>query len=102
MIARLWQGRVPAERADAYVAFLRARAIPDYRAVPGNLGVQLLLHREPHVAHVATLTHWSSWDAIRAFAGEDPARARYYPEDADFLLEYAPFVLHYDVVAREG
>ena len=31
---------------DAYLAFLEARAIPDYRRIPGNLSVALL-RREP-------------------------------------------------------
>jgi len=99
MIARLWHGTVPVERLDAYAAFLRERALPDYLAVPGNLGVQLLLRRDGPVGHVVALTRWSSWDAIRAFAGAEPARAKYYPEDAGFLLECEPFVQHYDVAA---
>jgi hypothetical protein len=40
MIARLWHGRVPTARADAYAAFLEMRAVPDYRSIPGNLSVQ--------------------------------------------------------------
>jgi hypothetical protein len=38
--------------------------------------------------------------SIRAFAGEDVERARYYPEDKAFLLELEPHVTHYDVVAQ--
>jgi hypothetical protein len=39
-------------------------------------------------------------DSIRAFAGDDVERARYYPEDEAFLLELEPHVTHYDVIAR--
>ena len=39
-------------------------------------------------------------DAIRAFAGDDLERAKYYPEDAGFLLEYEPRVVHYEVAGR--
>ena len=38
--------------------------------------------------------------AIAAFAGEDIEVAKYYPEDRDFLLEFEPHVVHYDVSAQ--
>ncbi len=100
MIARLWHGRVPASKADAYRAFLIARAIPDYRSVPGNLSVRVLERHEGEVTHFITLTFWESLDAIRAFAGQDAEIAKYYPEDAGFLLEYEPRVVHYEVVGK--
>ena len=37
MIARIWHGRVPAAKGDAYLEHMRTFAIPRYRAVPGNL-----------------------------------------------------------------
>ena len=100
MIARMWHGRVPAAKASEYRAFLIARAIPDYRSVPGNLSVRVLERREGEVTHFVTLTLWESLDAIRAFAGADPEIAKYYPEDAGFLLEYEPRVVHYEVVGK--
>jgi hypothetical protein len=36
-------------------------------------------------------------DAIRRFAGDEPERAHYYPEDPEYLLEMTPFVEHYEV-----
>ena len=100
MIVRMWHGRVPTEKAAAYRAFLNARAIPDYQSVPGNLGVYILERPEGEVTHFITLTYWESLDAIRAFAGEDVEKAKYYPEDKDFLLEFEPRVVHYEVVGR--
>jgi hypothetical protein len=41
---------------------------------------------------------WDSLEAIRAFAGDDVERARYYPEDASYLLELEPTVAHYEVL----
>jgi hypothetical protein len=49
------------------------------------------------VAEFTTLTLWDSMDAIRRFAGDEPERARYYPEDPEYLLEMTPFVEHYEV-----
>jgi len=100
VIARLWHGRVPTAKADAYRKFVNSRAIPDYRSVPGNLSVHILERREGEVTHFVTLTFWESLDAIRAFAGADADKAKYYPEDAEFLLEYEPRVLHYEVVGK--
>ena len=37
-------------------------------------------------------------EAVRAFAGPEPERARYYPEDDAFLLDKPEFVQHYEVV----
>ena len=43
------------------------------------------------------ITLWESEAAIEAFAGVPIDRARYYPEDDDFLLEREPTVTHYFV-----
>jgi len=40
-----------------------------------------------------------SLDHIRAFAGDDVDVARYYPEDAEFLIELEPRVTHYEVLS---
>ena len=42
---------------------------------------------------------WRSIDAIRAFAGDPPEKARYYPADKEFLDYFEPEVEHYEVVA---
>ncbi len=71
MIARMWHGRV-----------------------------HVLERQEGDVTHFITLTYWDSLDSIRAFAGDDPEKAKYYPEDAEFLLEYEPRVVHYEVAGQ--
>ena len=98
MIARLWHGRVPSGKGARYRAFLAARAVPDYQSVPGNLAVHILERAEGEIIHFVTLTFWESVSAIRAFAGEDISVAKYYPEDREFLLEFEPGVVHYEVV----
>ena len=37
-------------------------------------------------------------DAVRAFAGSEPEKPVYYPEDEEYLLEIEDEVAHYDVV----
>lgn len=100
MIVRVWHGRVPGAKARAYREFLNGRAIPDYRSVAGNVSVHVLERAEGDVTHFVTLTFWESMGAIRGFAGDDVEAAKYYPEDRDFLLEYEPRVVHYEVVGQ--
>lgn len=100
MIARQWHGRVPTEKQGAYRQFLNTRAIPDYRAIPGNLAAFVLEREEGEVTHFMTLTFWTDLAAIRRFAGDPLDAAKYYPEDRDFLLEFEPAVLHWNVGGR--
>ena len=99
MITRIWHGRTARNRADEYSAFLTIRAIPDYRSIAGNLEVAILRRDEIDVSHFLTVTRWESEEAIGAFAGEDVLKAKYYPEDEEFLLEFEPQVQHYTVVS---
>jgi heme-degrading monooxygenase HmoA len=99
MIARTWHGAVPAEKADAYHDYLLETGVPYYRRTPGNRGVYVFRRTEHDTAHFLLLTLWDSLDAIRAFAGDDVERARYYPEDEAYLLELEPTVTHYEVLA---
>ena len=100
MITRIWHGRVPTSKAKAYREFVNARAIPDYQSVEGNLSVHILERTEEAVTHFITLTFWKDLESIRTFAGEDAEVAKYYPEDKDFLLEFEPKVVHYEVVGQ--
>src|SRR5512138_1672551 len=98
MIARIWHGQVPRSKAAAYETYMRGTGIADYQSVAGNRGVYLLRRDDGGVTHFTTLTFWDSIDAVKAFAGEDYERARYYPEDDEFLLEREPFVTHHMVL----
>ena len=98
MIARLWHGKVLTTKAVEYRNFVNKRAIPDYRSIRGNVSVYILERADGDVTHFMTLTLWEDLEAIRAFAGDNIERAKYYPEDQDYLLEFEPRVVHYDVV----
>ena len=100
MITRMWHGRVPTSKAQAYRKFLNERAIPDYQSVQGNISVHILERQEDDVTHFITLTFWKDLESIKAFAGEDVEAAKYYPEDKDFLLEFEATVVHYEVVGQ--
>lgn len=100
MIARMWHGVTPASKADEYVEYLNKTGLPDYAATEGNRGVYLLRKIEGDQAHFITLTFWDSKQAIKKFAGQDIEKAKYYPEDAQFLLEFEPLVQHYEVMNK--
>jgi heme-degrading monooxygenase HmoA len=100
MIVRIWHGRTPRAVADEYAAFLERRAIADYRAVPGNLEAAVYRRDEGEVTHFLTVSRWVSEEAIRAFAGDELLKSRFYPEDTGYLLEFEPEVQHFTVVGR--
>ena len=98
MIARTWHGAVPADKADAYFDYLLRTGVPDLKATAGNVGVYVMRRIEGRQAHFFMISLWESRRDIRAFAGDDVERARYYPEDAAYLLELEPHVTHYEVL----
>ena len=100
MIARIWHGRTAAHKADEYLEYLNKTGIPDYQATEGNQGVYVLRRMEGDEAHFLLLTLWQSRDAIVKFAGSDVEKARYYPEDRDYLVEFEPTVTHYEILIQ--
>jgi len=101
MIARLWHGTTRAEQSEGYLSYLLETRIPGSRATQGNQGVQILRRIEGEIAHFLLISYWESFEAIARFAGDDLEQARYYPRDAEFLLEFEPKVAHYEVAAQE-
>ena len=87
MIVRMWHGMVEASRANEYAEFMKERAVPDYSSVDGLKKLIFLRDVQADVAHFLLVTHWESMEAVKAFAGQRPEKAKYYPEDDEFLLE---------------
>ncbi|HEX5764613.1 MAG TPA: hypothetical protein VFY27_03545, partial [Woeseiaceae bacterium] len=85
MIMREWRGRLPHDKVDEYLQYLRVTGLNEYANTPGHHGTWVLLDRhldgKPGIAEYTLLTLWESRDAIRAFAGDDIEKAKYYPED---------------------
>lgn len=87
MILRTWHGRTALEDADAYERFLIERAGADYRSVEGFRKLYFTRRDQGDVSHFLLITIWESLEAVKRFAGEDPSKAKYYPEDDKYLLE---------------
>ena len=98
-VVRVWSGTVRASDASEYLELMRTRAVPDYRAVPGNLGAQVWHRPEGDgTVRVTTVSWWDSHASIEAFAGADIEVARYYDFDDRYLLDRGPVIHHYDLL----
>lgn len=99
MIARIWHGRTKAEHAEEYTDFLKNVAIPDYEQTEGFIRLTFLRRLEYDIAHFDLITFWENIEVIKNFAGQDYNRAKYYPEDKTYLLEFEEHVIHHEVFA---
>jgi heme-degrading monooxygenase HmoA len=97
MIARIWRGVTLKEKADDYLTYLHETGLKDYATTPGNKGVTILRRNQGEHCEIMLISLWESMDAVRAFAGENPDRSVYYPEDEQYLLQMEPLVRHYEV-----
>ena len=99
MIIRMWRGPVPKAKREAYVGYLQKTGLGDYAKTPGCKGVYLLCRDIGDQVEFLTMTMWDSIESVKAFAGEDYMKSRYYPEDEKFLTVFNPLVEHFELVA---
>ena len=99
-ILREWRAEVRRDLKDEYVKYVMATGIAGYRQSPGNLGAVVATRDiDAQRSEIVTLSWWTDEVSIRAFAGSDIHRSRYYPEDERFLLTRPEMVQHYDSTA---
>lgn len=98
MIARTWRGATEADVAQNYVAYLKRTGFREYAGTHGNLGAIGLRRVRDGRAEFLILSLWESPDAVRRFAGPQPERAVFYPEDDRFLVDRDEHVDHFEVV----
>jgi heme-degrading monooxygenase HmoA len=101
MIARIWQGRTRPKMGDAYYSYLEQTGLKEYHATDGCRGVFVLRQDADERSDYVIVSLWDDLAAVRRFAGADPERAVYYPDDDQYFPpeERRPRVNHYDVVA---
>lgn len=115
MIARVWRGVVARDRHEAYVDYVDATGVAEYRRAPGCRlsailtrdldpegppGDELDATRAETTARVELIA-FSIWDReadIEAFAGPDIKAMVLYPEDEDYLLA-PPTLVHHHVTS---
>ena len=100
MIARIWHGTVAQSDGDKYVQYMHHTGIAGYASTEGNRGVWMLRRDVDDQTEFVMFTLWDSMDAVKAFAGDRPEVAVYYPEDDRYLIERGEFVSHYEVAAH--
>ncbi len=96
MITRIWHGRTRSSDAATYREFVVHTGIKEYTSIPGNQGAQIWQLQEGEVTHIWTVSWWDDFESIKAFAGKDYTKAKYYDEDKNYLLEFEPKVQHYE------
>ena len=100
MIARIWKGKTKIEHLEEYTKFMKIRAIPDYKNTDGFIKLTFLKRTDNEFAYFDLLTFWESIEVIKNFAGDDFEKAKYYPEDKNYLLDFPEKVTHYEVFAE--
>jgi len=101
-IGRIWEGITAVSDADAYLDYLGRTGFPEYRGTPGNRGLMAFRRLDSQEAQFLLLTVWESEEAIRRFAGPEPSRARFYPEDDRFLVRRGETVRHFELMHADG
>lgn len=89
-ILRTWRGKTRITDGDAYERFMIERAAPDYQSIDGLLRLFFTRQDDGEYSHFLLVTLWRDLDAVQAFAGADATRAKYYPEDARYLIDPGP------------
>ena len=100
VIARVWRGRVAADRADEYADYLYEYGIRPLEEKA--LGVQLLREDREAESEFITISYWESIEAMSRFAGKDPTRIHHLPRDAEFLIELPKAVQVLAITASSG
>ena len=83
-----------------YLAYLDRTGLADYAKIAGNRGVTVLRRVQGEHCEFMLISLWESMSAVHEFAGENPEKAVYYPEDEQYLLQMEPLVRHYEVAAQ--
>ncbi len=97
MIVRMWRGAVKVEDAEAYAAYIDETGMQQYGETAGNRGAYMLQRERDGLMEFVTVSMWDDMDAVKAFAGDEPSRAVFYPEDDHFLVERDDVVTHFEV-----
>lgn len=97
MIARLWTGAVRKADADEYAEYMRQTGLREYRETAGNRGAWMLRRDVGEDTEFMMFTLWDSIEAVKAFAGDEPEKAVFYPKDDRFLVRRDLEVVHYDI-----
>ncbi|MEJ1158148.1 antibiotic biosynthesis monooxygenase family protein [Prosthecomicrobium sp. N25] len=100
MIVRIWFGWTTPENADLYEGLLRAEIFPGIlaRKVPGFRSIELLRREAGDEVEFATIMRFDSFEAVKAFSGEDYEAAVVPPKARAVLKRFDARSRHFDAV----
>jgi heme-degrading monooxygenase HmoA len=101
VIARIWTARSTPALAPQYIAYFEQHVVPELRAVAGYQGARVLVREADDQFHVMVLTWWTSFDAIRAFAGDALDTAVVHEAAARLLTDFDRQVIHCEVAVAD-
>jgi antibiotic biosynthesis monooxygenase (ABM) superfamily enzyme len=99
MIGRMWHGWTTPENADAYENLLRTEIFPGIAAkqVQGYRSIQLFRRPLGEEVEFITIMWFESWEAVKAFAGEEYERAVVPSKARAVLSRFDDRSQHYEV-----
>jgi heme-degrading monooxygenase HmoA len=96
-VLREWRAEIRRDLKDEYVRYVKETGLAAYLATPGNLGASVAVRDlNEERSEIVTLSWWADMQAVKAFAGTEIGRARYFPQDDRFLLTRPEHVHHYE------
>jgi heme-degrading monooxygenase HmoA len=99
-IARIWHGRTPLARAEEYRQYLFEAGVCKIAAIPGNLGVQMLMRKTAQEGEFMVVSYWDAIADVEGFAGAAYERVRDLPRDDEFLIDKETQVRHFALDAE--
>jgi hypothetical protein len=99
-IARIWRGRTPRAKADAYAAYLYEHGIRPLEEKA--LAVEQLREDRAEDSEFVTISYWENVAAMSRFAGPDPRRIHHLERDAEFLIELPQSAQVLEITASKG
>lgn len=102
MIVRLWRGRASPANAAAYLSHLTNTVFPKLATIDGFLGGRALRRETGGEVEFLVMTEWTSWQAVRAFAGNQPDVAVVEPDARAVLSHMDEHVEHFDMAYQAG
>jgi hypothetical protein len=98
-VARIWRGRVRAERADEYAAYLAEAGLT--LLARAALGVEQFREDQGDLVEFVTISYWESVEAMTRYTHGDPTAIHHLAADADFLVEMPDRVQVLQLTSRQ-
>ena len=101
-VVRRWEARVARANLDGWVATYRDRVLDKVKEVDGFQSVAFHADREGDPCKVTVLMKWDDMDAVKRFAGDDPATAVIPDFMQPFLIDADARATFHDEILLEA